>query len=150
MRILLTAGTLVLPESAVADPWLLIEDGVIHSFGTRGDGLPQHSQHHDLPGALLAPAMFDIHVHGAAGHDVMEGTPEGVSHVTRFLAARGVGVFLPTTVTATVDKTLHALEGLLAQSEQAAVGVREGGGRRAGQVPQRAGRRGARAGRHRP
>ncbi len=117
MRILLTAGTLVLPESAVADPWLLIEDGVIHSFGTRGDGLPQHSQHHDLPGALLAPAMFDIHVHGAAGHDVMEGTPEGVSHVTRFLAARGVGVFLPTTVTATVDKTLHALEGLAALIE---------------------------------
>jgi N-acetylglucosamine-6-phosphate deacetylase len=112
MRILLTAGTLVLPESVVPDPWLLIEDGVIHSFGMRGDGLPQHYQHHDLPGAFLAPAMLDIHVHGAASHDVMEGTAEGVSYVSRFLASRGVGAFLPTTVTAKVDDILHALEGL--------------------------------------
>ncbi|HEY6446002.1 MAG TPA: N-acetylglucosamine-6-phosphate deacetylase, partial [Acidobacteriaceae bacterium] len=112
MRSLLTASALVLPGSVMEDAWLLIEDGNIHSFGTRGDGLPQHSEHHDLPGALLAPAMLDIHVHGAANHDVMEGTAEGVAHVSRFLAARGVGAFLPTTVTAPVDDTLRALEGL--------------------------------------
>jgi N-acetylglucosamine-6-phosphate deacetylase len=112
MRSLLTAGALVLPESLLADPWLLIEDGIIHSFGTRGDGLPQHTEHHDLPGALLAPAMLDIHVHGAANHDVMEGTAEGVSHVTRFLGSHGVGAFLPTTVTAPVDDTLRSLDGL--------------------------------------
>jgi N-acetylglucosamine-6-phosphate deacetylase len=112
MRILLTAGTLVLPESVVPDPWLLIEDGLIHGFGTRGDGLPQHYQHHDLPGAFLTPAMLDIHVHGAANHDVMEGTAEGVSYVSRFLASRGVGAFLPTTVTAKVEDILHALDGL--------------------------------------
>jgi N-acetylglucosamine-6-phosphate deacetylase len=112
MRSLLTAGTLVLPDGVLSDPWLLVEDGVIHSFGTRGDGLPQHKEHHDLPGALLAPAMLDIHVHGAAGHDVMEGTAESVSHVTRFLASHGVGAFLPTTVTAPVDDILRALDGL--------------------------------------
>jgi N-acetylglucosamine-6-phosphate deacetylase len=132
MRSLLTAGTLVLPDSVLpdsalpdlvlpdsalsgsvlTDAWLLIEDGIIHSFGTRGDSLPQHNEHHDLPGAVLAPALFDIHVHGAAGHDVMEGTAEGVSHVTRFLASHGVGAFLPTTVTAPVDDILRALDGL--------------------------------------
>jgi N-acetylglucosamine-6-phosphate deacetylase len=118
MRSLLTAGTLVLPDGVLSDPWLLVEDGVIHSFGTRGDGLPQHKEHHDLPGALLAPAMLDIHVHGAANHDVMEGTAEGVSHVTRFLASHGVGAFLPTTVTAPVDDTLRALDGLATLIEQ--------------------------------
>ena len=103
---------MVLPESVVEDAWLLIEDGTVHSFGTRGDGLPQHNERHDLSGALLAPAMLDIHVHGAANHDVMEGTAEGVSHVSRYLAARGVGAFLPATVTAPVDDTLRALDGL--------------------------------------
>jgi N-acetylglucosamine-6-phosphate deacetylase len=112
MRSVLTAGTLVLPDCVLSDPWLLIEDGIIHSFGTRGDGLPKHDEHHDLPGALLTPSMLDIHVHGAANHDVMEGTAEGVSHVTRFLASHGVGAFLPTTVTAPVDDTLRALDGL--------------------------------------
>jgi N-acetylglucosamine-6-phosphate deacetylase len=119
MRTLLTAGTLVLPDSVLADPWLLIEDGTIQSFGTRGDGLPQHQEHHDLAGALLTPAMLDIHVHGAANHDVMEATAEGVSHVTRFLASHGVGAFLPTTVTAKVDDILSALEGLAGLIENA-------------------------------
>lgn len=120
MRSLLTAAALVLPDRVLHDVWLLIEDGAIHSFGTRGDGLPQHQHHHELAGALLAPAMLDIHVHGAAGHDVMEGTAEGVAHVTRFLASRGVGAFLPTTVTAPLDHTLRALEGLAVLIEAAA------------------------------
>ena len=118
MRILLTASALVLPESVVNDAWLLIEDGTIHSFGTRGDGLPQHSEHHDLPGALLTPAMLDIHVHGAAGHDVMEGTADGVAHVSTLLAKHGVGAWLPTLVTAAVDRTLRALDGLATLIEQ--------------------------------
>jgi N-acetylglucosamine-6-phosphate deacetylase len=118
MRSLLTAGAMLLPDGVLPDPWLLIEDSFIHSFGTRGNGLPQHDEHHDLPGALLAPAMLDIHVHGAANHDVMEGTAEGVSHVTRFLAARGVGAFLPTTVTAPVDDILRAVDGLATLIEQ--------------------------------
>jgi N-acetylglucosamine-6-phosphate deacetylase len=118
MRSLLTAGAMLLPDGVLPDPWLLIEDSSIHSFGTRGNGLPQHDEHHDLPGALLTPAMLDIHVHGAANHDVMEGTAEGVSHVTRFLAARGVGAFLPTTVTAPVDDTLRAVDGLATLIEQ--------------------------------
>ncbi len=122
MRSLLTASAMVLPDCVLIDPWLLIEDGVIHSFGTRGDGLPQHTEHHDLPDALLAPALLDIHVHGASGHDVMEGTVEGVAHVSRFLATRGVGAFLPTTVTAPVDETLRALDGLASLIEDAEKG----------------------------
>ena len=66
----------------------------------------------DLPGALLAPALFDIHVHGAAGHDVMEGTADGVAHVSTLLAKHGVGAWLPTLVTAATDRTLRALDGL--------------------------------------
>jgi N-acetylglucosamine-6-phosphate deacetylase len=120
MRSLFTAAALALPDRVLHDVWLLIEDGAIHSFGTRGDGLPQHQQHHELGGTLLAPAMVDIHVHGAAGHDVMEGTPEGVARVTSFLATRGVGAFLPTTVTAPIDDTLRALAGLATLIETAA------------------------------
>jgi N-acetylglucosamine-6-phosphate deacetylase len=116
----LTAAALALPDRVLHDVWLLIEDGAIHSFGTRGDGLPQHQHHHQLASALLAPAMLDIHVHGAAGHDVMEGTAEGVAHLTRFLASRGVGAFLPTTVTAPLDHTLRALDGLAGLIESAA------------------------------
>jgi N-acetylglucosamine-6-phosphate deacetylase len=66
----------------------------------------------DFPGATLAPAFFDVHFHGAAGHDVMEATPQALETICRFLASRGTGSFLATTVTAPLDATLRAVEGL--------------------------------------
>ncbi|HWB32598.1 MAG TPA: N-acetylglucosamine-6-phosphate deacetylase [Acidobacteriaceae bacterium] len=60
----------------------------------------------------IAPAFFDVHVHGAAGHDAMEGSREALERIGEFLAMRGVGHFLATTVTAPVDATLRALEGI--------------------------------------
>ena len=62
--------------------------------------------------ATLTSAFFDIHVHGAAGHDAMEGTAEAFGYIGRFLATKGVAHFLPTTVTAPVERTLRALEGI--------------------------------------
>ncbi len=60
----------------------------------------------------LTPAFLDIHTHGALGHDVMSATPAELSAMQRFLAQRGVAYFLPTTVTASIDTTLRALEHL--------------------------------------
>jgi N-acetylglucosamine-6-phosphate deacetylase len=51
----------------------------------------------------------------------MEATPEGLSCVGRFLAARGTGAFLATTVSAPVDVTLKSLEGLARIIAQAPV-----------------------------
>jgi N-acetylglucosamine-6-phosphate deacetylase len=42
----------------------------------------------------------------------MEGTPEALTTISRFLATKGVGHYLPTTVTAPVERTLRALEGI--------------------------------------
>ena len=68
--------------------------------------------------SILTPTFLDVHIHGAAGHDVMDCGPEGLSEVQRFLALRGTGHYLPTTVTASVDDTLRALEALGAAIER--------------------------------
>lgn len=60
----------------------------------------------------LTAAFFDVHVHGAAGQDVMEGTAAAVAKVGAFLATRGVANFLATTVTAPMERTLRALEAI--------------------------------------
>jgi N-acetylglucosamine-6-phosphate deacetylase len=60
----------------------------------------------------LTATFFDVHTHGGANHDVMEGSPEALGTVSRFMATHGVGHYLPTTVTAPVDKTLASLEGI--------------------------------------
>ncbi len=60
----------------------------------------------------LTTTFFDIHTHGGANHDVMEGSPKPFAPSAGFMGTHGVGHYLPTTVTAPVDKTLSSLEGI--------------------------------------
>jgi N-acetylglucosamine-6-phosphate deacetylase len=112
----LAARRLIAAEGVVEYPRIAIDaDGNIASIE---HGEPGASKG-ELAEATLAPAFFDVHVHGAAGHDVMEGSREALDQIGAFLAGRGVGHYLATTVTAAVDKTLHALEGIAAGIETA-------------------------------
>jgi N-acetylglucosamine-6-phosphate deacetylase len=113
MRTVLTAKRLWNGTGLLEDPIVQIEDGRIASISTRAGGeTPAQARILDFPGATLAPAFFDVHFHGAKGHDVMEATPEALNAIGGFLATRGTGSFLATTVTAPVDTTLRSLEGL--------------------------------------
>jgi N-acetylglucosamine-6-phosphate deacetylase len=115
MRTTLTAKWLWTGTGLLEYPEVTIEDGRIASIIGRSGGargvanLPGAL---DFPEAILAPAFLDVHIHGAAGHDVMEATPEVLSAVGGFLATRGTGSFLATTVTAPLDETLRAVAGL--------------------------------------
>jgi N-acetylglucosamine-6-phosphate deacetylase len=113
MQTALTAETLWNGTSLVHHPVVCMEDGRIVSIDARGGKeTPGPARVVDFPGAMLAPAYFDVHIHGAAGHDVMEATPEALNAIGRFLASRGTGNYLATTVTAPVDATLRSLSGL--------------------------------------
>jgi N-acetylglucosamine-6-phosphate deacetylase len=109
----LTAKRLYDGKKLIDDPMVVVEDGRIALVSTREAGaLPTGVRVLEFPGATLAPAFLDIHIHGAAGHDVMEATPEALGAVSSFLASRGTGGFLATTVTAPLDATLRAVDGL--------------------------------------
>lgn len=113
MRTVITAGRLRDGNRFVEHPVVVLEDGQIESIATRGAAdLPTGAKVFDFPDATLAPAFFDVHFHGAAGHDVMEATPEALTKVSHFLATRGTGSYLATTVTAPMDATLRAVAGL--------------------------------------
>jgi N-acetylglucosamine-6-phosphate deacetylase len=117
MRTVVTADRLLINSgnggNFLDQPIVLVEDGQIVSIGSRsGSEVPAGAQVLDFPGATLAPAYLDVHIHGAAGHDVMEATPEALSTIGRFLAAHGTANYLATTVTAPVDTTLRSLSGL--------------------------------------
>jgi len=99
----ITARRLLTPEGPIDHPVIAIEDGIVQSV------VFEETTKEDT---TLAPAFFDIHTHGAANHDVMEGTPEALATISRFLGTRGVGRYLATTVTAPIEKTLRSLEGI--------------------------------------
>jgi N-acetylglucosamine-6-phosphate deacetylase len=113
MRRFVTADKLWDGTQLLSNPVVGIEDGRIASLSARkACEIPASSRILDYPGATLAPAFFDVHIHGAVGHDAMEATPEALNAIGRFLAARGTGSYLATTVTAQLDVTLRALSGL--------------------------------------
>lgn len=111
---LIRAKKLWTGSSLIENPEIRLEDGRIAAIASRAEGSPAAACAGllDLPEATLAPAFFDVHFHGSAGHDVMEATPEALQTIGGFLATRGVAQYLATTVTASMDATLKALEGL--------------------------------------
>jgi N-acetylglucosamine-6-phosphate deacetylase len=113
MRMVLTAAKLFNGTSLLDHPVVAIEDGRIASIAARAESeIPAQVPVVDYPGATLAPAFLDVHIHGAAGRDAMEATPEALAAIGHFLASRGTGSFLAATVTAPLDATLRALSGL--------------------------------------
>jgi N-acetylglucosamine-6-phosphate deacetylase len=108
--IAITASTLFTPLERIDQPLLLMEDGSIVEVTSRARReAPAGSRVVDFPGGILAPGFIDIHIHGGAGHDVMEASLDGLPAVERLLARHGVSSYFPTTVTAPLDPTLSAL-----------------------------------------
>jgi N-acetylglucosamine-6-phosphate deacetylase len=122
MRTVLTAERLWDGTKLIDLPVVVIEDGRIASISTRAaDEAPGEAQVLDFPGATLAPALFDVHIHGAKGHDVMEATPAALDAMGSFLASRGTGSYLATTMTAPLNAILWSLSGLAKLLERPAV-----------------------------
>lgn len=46
----------------------------------------------------ITPGLIDLHLHGAGGHDLMDGTAESVRQVSRTLAAHGTTGYLATSM----------------------------------------------------
>lgn len=124
-RTVITAKHLFNGSCLIDDPFLVLEDGCIRSISTRAaSALPDDARILDYSEATIAPAFLDVHIHGAAGHDVMEATPDALGPIGKFLASHGTGSFLATTVTAPLDATLRAVSGLAkAIAQPADVGV---------------------------
>jgi N-acetylglucosamine-6-phosphate deacetylase len=110
----ITARWLLRGNELLEYPLVTIQDGYITSIVIRERGQAADS----YPEALLVPAYINIHVHGAVGHDVMEGTPQALQAVGTALANHGVGGFYPTTVTSSTEETLRALDMLASVIER--------------------------------
>jgi len=105
----LAAKNLLTPSGVIANPLVEIEAGRIAHIS---DEETRSSGHIDLNflDSSLTPGFLDIHFHGIAGEDVMHASPGVFRKIARTLARAGVTRFLPTTVTASLDSTLSALE----------------------------------------
>src|SRR5262245_42155559 len=113
MKTVITARRLITPIEQIDAPVVVVEDGKIAAMQSRESmEAPAGAHRLDFPQLLLAPGFIDVHVHGGAGHDVMESDASALRAIQRQMARHGVTSYLPTTVTAPPDDTLRALEHL--------------------------------------
>jgi N-acetylglucosamine-6-phosphate deacetylase len=105
----ITARRLLGGNEIIEYPRITVDDGHITSIESYQNAAGDDPTY-GFPGAMLVPAYLNIHVHGAVGHDVMEGTVEALHAVGASLATHGVGGYYPTTVTSSTEETLGALD----------------------------------------
>ena len=106
MPTIITARRLLTDVGSVEFPVLIVgDDGTLTDISSDPTSLSREED-------ILTCAFFDIHTHGAIGHDVMSASPAELREMQHFLARHGVAQYLPTTVTASVDSTLRALDSL--------------------------------------
>jgi N-acetylglucosamine-6-phosphate deacetylase len=107
------AGRAFTPHDEIPDAVILVEDGVIAAVGRRDEvAIPAAARRHHATKLTVVPGFIDVHVHGAGGHDMMEGTDEALDAVTRAVARHGTTSLLATTVTASPEHTCGAVSGI--------------------------------------
>jgi N-acetylglucosamine-6-phosphate deacetylase len=71
--------------------------------------LPIWAETIDAKGLYLSAGFIDIHIHGSAGHDVMDATPEALSGIAKSIVQTGTTSFLATTMTMSKEAIERAL-----------------------------------------
>ena len=102
-------GRLILPDEngdfKICAGALNFDEKII-SIGEPSDG----AELIDAENNFVAPGFINIHIHGAAGVDVMDDDINALKKLAEFLPSTGVTSFLPTTMTMPLEKIYRALE----------------------------------------
>jgi N-acetylglucosamine-6-phosphate deacetylase len=105
-----TGGTIILAERLLQGGSITVEDSRITAVHPVAAPVPRTAEIIDLHGCYLAPGFVDLHVHGGAGADFMDGTTEAFRTVCRAHARHGTTSLLPTTTVARREQHLSFLE----------------------------------------
>ena len=78
------------PREEIADAVIVVEGQKIVAVGPRDKvAIPAGATRREAHGLTIVPGFVDVHIHGAGGHDVMEGTSEALAAITRTVARHG-------------------------------------------------------------
>lgn len=106
------AKQLVLENQVIENFGVTFDEGKITGFfsGTAMTQLDLESPMIETD--ILMPGFIDIHIHGSAGCDVMDGTPDALAKIQKSLVGTGTTRFLATTMTVSQVEITRALENI--------------------------------------
>lgn len=108
-------GRIVLEDGILEDGIVAMEGETIQYVGPPLAEYRQAAEYIRTDGYIW-PGLIDIHIHGAGGSDVMDGTPEAIATISRTLMRFGVTGFLATTVTGNKPQLERAMSNVVNQA----------------------------------
>lgn len=104
--IVIHADRLFTPFEEVQDAVIVIRGSKIVTLGKKGQvETPRGVRATEIGGKIIVPGFVDVHIHGAGGRDVMEGSRDALDTVATTVATHGTTSLLATTVTASEKET---------------------------------------------
>jgi N-acetylglucosamine-6-phosphate deacetylase len=98
------------PFEEISDAVVVIQGSKITDVGRRGAVvLPRGVREVVTRRKTIVPGFVDVHIHGAGGHDVMEGTTEALETIAATVASHGTTSLVATTVTASEMETCESV-----------------------------------------
>ena len=110
-------GTVVLPDRLLGDGMVCCEDSKILYVGQQ-KSLPNDVEVIDARGGVIAPGYVDVHVHGGAGADFMDGTPEAVVRACTAHLRHGTTTIFPTTTTGSSQQIMDMISACAVAAQQ--------------------------------
>jgi N-acetylglucosamine-6-phosphate deacetylase len=110
LPIAIHADHAITPFEEISDAVIVIQGSKIVAVGQRGKvAMPRGAREVAARGKTVVPGFVDVHIHGAGGHDVMEGTPEALEIIAATVAEHGTTSLVATTVTASETQTCRSV-----------------------------------------
>ncbi|WP_407083528.1 N-acetylglucosamine-6-phosphate deacetylase [Photobacterium leiognathi] len=107
MRFALHPQRIFTPTGIAYNQYVIVNDGKIEAIT---ETKPLDCDVTELEGQTLVPGFIDIHIHGRAGSDVMDATPQALQTIADALPKTGVVAWVGTTVTAPWQDIINALQ----------------------------------------
>nr|WP_305462895.1 N-acetylglucosamine-6-phosphate deacetylase [Photobacterium leiognathi] len=107
MRFALHPQRIFTPTGIAYNHYVIVNDGKIEAIT---ETKPLDCDVTELEGQTLVPGFIDIHIHGRAGADVMDATPQALQTIADALPKTGVVAWVGTTVTAPWQDIINALQ----------------------------------------
>jgi N-acetylglucosamine-6-phosphate deacetylase len=105
-------GRIVLDGKIVTDKILLFADKIIDIVEDVIVSDNDNMTIIDAKGAYVSAGFIDLHIHGSAGADVMDATPEALENISTMLPSTGTTSFLATTMTMSPKAIDNALQNI--------------------------------------
>lgn len=113
----LSGATVVLPDRLLAPGRVSIHHGHIIDIQTCGPG-----DDRELQGHFIVPGFIDVHVHGIAGTDALDGA-DAIARIAARLPPFGVTSFCPTSIACTPSALREMLAGVRVARETRRAGA---------------------------